>query len=473
MTEIRELLDREVRDLRAPEAWEPVHRRTRQRHRRRRLGAAVLALVVAGAGTAGAWLAIGGLRNNKNPKRPAAASWDGGRIAYQCAGGELAYADMSGPRVCTMRPDGTDHQLVDVQGSTSPQWDAAWSSDGSQMIYRASGEESCGCSGLYIADADGSNARRLMEHGVNAASPDWSPDGSTIAFDDGDGGSVLTVQVDGSGIQNLTGFTEEIYSDATPTWSPDSERIAFVRARSGGPSELWIMNGDGTDKHMVVSADEVGGSVAEPDWSPDGRLIAFEVRKGFDSTIWAYDAVLPLDGDPKNEPFLLAGVDSERNWAPEWIGGGAEVAFLHRGDWSETTHLQAVRLDDGRIRSLIPDFPGDDFSFQPPPGGAGGACVDPGPPEFISCSEAVQRAAYEGGTQGSRVEATLVQDDSGRWVWAVRYVDVHADDGSQPPEPVLQDWVMKIDARTGKFAGEHPVGPAVSDPNPLPEQSPA
>ncbi len=74
MTDIRELLDREVQGLRAPEAWEPVHRRTRQRHRRRRLGAAVLALVVAGAGTAGAWLAIGGLRNNKNPKRPAAAS---------------------------------------------------------------------------------------------------------------------------------------------------------------------------------------------------------------------------------------------------------------------------------------------------------------------------------------------------------------------------------------------------------------
>ncbi len=473
MTEIRELLDREVRDLRAPEAWEPVQRRRLQRHRRRRVGAALVAFAVAGVGVASAWLVLDGLLQGQNRIRPGGGTWVGGLILYDCDGADPAQG-ISGSNLCAMRPDGSERRVLIESPAGFHVSDPAWSPDGSRLAYRSVPiDRSCGGCGrdLFVADADGSNTGLVIQgHGAGGLA--WSPDSKWIAFGTS-GGSLAKIHPDGTGMQTLSGGREAGYEDVWPAWSPDGSRIAFGRLASQSDRvDLFVMESDGSKAHPVVSALDVGGTIAQPVWSPDGRIIAFVAARDGESSIWAYDGVRVLDGDPKNVPFALTtGRDGlVRNLA--WIDGGAQVAYLH--DNGGTTNLEAVRLDDGRVETLVAGFPATTgIAFQPPPGGAGGACVDPGPPEFISCSEAVQRAAYEGGTQGSRVEATLVQDDSGRWVWAVRYVDVHADDGSQPPEPVLQDWVMEIDARTGKFAGEHPVGPAVSDPNPLPEQSPA
>jgi hypothetical protein len=159
---------------------------------------------------------------------------------------------------------------------------------------------------------------------------------------------------------------------------------------------------------------------------------------------------------------------------PEWIDGGARVAFLHR-DEGNATDLDAIRIDDGAVKTLVPDFPGEQFSFQPPPGGGAGACADPGPPQVISCTEALQRVADNGfpGGAGSRIDATLVRetlalpgpgsDGPERWMWAVRCQDIHAKtDG----EPVLEDWVVPLDAQTGDFVGEGAEGQARPDPNP-------
>ncbi|HEX3300548.1 MAG TPA: hypothetical protein VHW68_10610 [Actinomycetota bacterium] len=57
-----------------------------------------------------------------------------------------------------------------------------------------------------------------------------------------------------------------------PAWSPDGAHLAVaVFPPAGGQRQLWVMNADGSDPHLVASADNIGA----PSWSPDGSTIAY------------------------------------------------------------------------------------------------------------------------------------------------------------------------------------------------------
>ncbi|MFO8064487.1 MAG: TolB family protein [Spirochaetota bacterium] len=75
--------------------------------------------------------------------------------------------------------------------------DPVYSPDGSQIAFVATHD---GDPELYVADADGSNVRKLTDNESVDASPSWAPDGSHIIFvSDRDGEfEIYTIQPDGS-----------------------------------------------------------------------------------------------------------------------------------------------------------------------------------------------------------------------------------------------------------------------------------
>jgi Tol biopolymer transport system component len=87
----------------------------------------------------------------------------------------------------------------------------------------------------------------------------------------GSGSQMFTVNVDGSGLSDLTPSGAW---DAEPSWSPDGARLAFVSTRD---------NPSGTYQYDVFVADVDGSNVKRltsigagaPAWSPDGRQIIF------------------------------------------------------------------------------------------------------------------------------------------------------------------------------------------------------
>lgn len=123
-----------------------------------------------------------------------------------------------------------------------------WSPDGSKIAYSKPGE-------IYLVSTDASNGEFLME----GIMPDWSPDGTKIAYVKA-GTGIYVANADGSNPVRLT----EGY-ECDPDWSPDGERIAYTSGEL-----TYIMNSDGSHKVLLVEDGD------NPRWSPDGTQIAFD-----------------------------------------------------------------------------------------------------------------------------------------------------------------------------------------------------
>jgi TolB protein len=109
--------------------------------------------------------------------------------------------------------------------------------------------------------------------------PDWSPDGEKIAFTSHDvndnannsiTAEIYVINPDGTGRQQLTFNTEE---ERAPNWSPDGTLIAYMcRKGSNGTFEICVMNADGTGPTRLTFNTFFDGG---PTWSPDGQQIVF------------------------------------------------------------------------------------------------------------------------------------------------------------------------------------------------------
>jgi Tol biopolymer transport system component len=114
-----------------------------------------------------------------------------------------------------------------------------WSPDGSAMLL----EEA---DGLYLADADGANQRRLLDIGGAAV---WSPDGSRFAFSDvTDDGTFVVGVADRQGTVLWSGVP-----GVEATWSPDGTKLAievgtgelFLQILDAGTGEvIWELEGN-------------------------------------------------------------------------------------------------------------------------------------------------------------------------------------------------------------------------------------
>src|SRR5215208_336727 len=162
---------------------------------------------------------------------------------------------------------------------------------------------------LYVMNADGTNETRLTNTPeqyakILATSPDWSPDGKRIAYLKGidvDTGrtdrDIYVINADGSNQSSLATVEQSTIAwsptdESTPDWSPDGTKIAFTSASLSGNNDVFVMNADGTCETHLTNLNYSTPGVEEDvlDWSPDGEKIAFKSASSGNDDIYVIDA---------------------------------------------------------------------------------------------------------------------------------------------------------------------------------------
>jgi TolB protein len=169
----------------------------------------------------------------------ATVNWKTGKIVYT----SMASGDID---LWTMKSDGSaKKQITKVEGYDGG---AVFSRDGKKLVWRANHPSTPETEKkyrdllqenltspmkmeLFLADADGKNAKQITNFGCASFAPTFTPDGRKIVFSsnkhncDGRKFELYMINLDGSGLEQVTdfgGFT------AFPEISPDGKKLVFA-----------------------------------------------------------------------------------------------------------------------------------------------------------------------------------------------------------------------------------------------------
>jgi Tol biopolymer transport system component len=216
-----------------------------------------------------------GLRKLTKGRRDHFPAWspDGRRLAFQRAGDiYVIHADGSG--------------LVRLTQGRAADGQPAWSPDGRLIAFIRGGD-------LWLMQPDGSRPRALYVAG-RANGPSWSPDGLRIAVGlatDGDRGSIVVIARSGGNVRYITDGrfepdgdapSEEQADDQQPDWSPNGTLIAFTRKVWLCPrcdqSAVFSARPNGLDVRWVTT--DTSYTASGPSWSPDGTRFVATTNEG-------------------------------------------------------------------------------------------------------------------------------------------------------------------------------------------------
>ncbi|MEP6922234.1 MAG: S9 family peptidase [bacterium] len=136
---------------------------------------------------------------------------------------------------------------------------------------------------LWVVDAQTGLAQQITEgNDWNDSDPQWSPDGTLLAFvsnrtgkeyEENRNTDVWTVSASGG---TLTKISDHEESDSSPRWSPDGKRIAFLgKLHERDHPQIWIAPATGgTTSTLAVRRIDLIPSGLE--WAADGKTIYFE-----------------------------------------------------------------------------------------------------------------------------------------------------------------------------------------------------
>ena len=180
--------------------------------------------------------------------------------------------------------DGTDLRRVSSEYHKAEE--PSWSPDGTKIAFTKYGDSKC-------------------------------RDGIPIAGD----AEIWVMNVSDGMATQLTGRTEPACDDqqlpktyrtefhaTDPEWSPDGTKIAYTGGRGGIDTAVWVMDADGNNEMRLTS---LPGYSSQPSWSHDGTQIAYSTfaGTGFGTEIWIIDA--DGDADGTNPPESITGRPDE------------------------------------------------------------------------------------------------------------------------------------------------------------------
>jgi TolB protein len=253
------------------------------------------------------------------------------------------------------KPDGTslayvelgtfDIKIIDLSNlnitnlTNSPdifERDPSWSPDAKHILYSAAYQENSAYkNSLFIVNNDGKGKEEIYRCDAECIHPDWSPDGTRIAFEEN--GDLFVLELASGNILNLTngnGF------NAVPRWSPDGLRIAFIHGEDVS-SRGYLATISSNGENLKILTDESVMIWWYIEWSPLGRylLVSAEIE-GQEPAIYAFDIVnnafIPLNDYSNGWPVwfpLALPILTENDFIRQESCAPNDWSKINTGDW--------------------------------------------------------------------------------------------------------------------------------------------
>jgi TolB protein len=307
-----------------PERWVPDGAGRVARIRTAAVVIAIVALLLGIAFTVGVF--VGSQRRLPLPFGIATP----GLVAFD-VGGDIYVANAYGTdrTQLTFGPDLDDH--------------ATWSPDGTMLAYES--EQAADLStALIVIGADGLHPTILADHLVQAGNITWSPDSRRLAISSRIAGQnafhIYVAEADRSGIVPLGG--PDLFG-VEPNWSPDGTTIAFKRVApccGGPPDALWLVGSDGSHPRQLSSTTGSAVALWHTAWSPDGRRLAFVANgNGVAQDLYVINA----DGTGERN---ISDTPENESW-PSWSPDGTRIAFARMSNELPDSGTMVVVSADG------------------------------------------------------------------------------------------------------------------------------
>lgn len=203
---------------------------------------------------------------------------------------------------------------------------------------------------LWVADADGENARAALTSPEPIISPSWAPGGGQLAYVSFESRKpvIYTHDVATGRRRLLANFRG---SNSAPSWSPDGSQLAATLSISGN-AQIYVMSAAGGEPRRLTQSSSID---TEPVFSADGQSLFFVSDRGGSPQIYRMGV---QGGNPQRLTF-----NGNYNISPAPSPDGRWLAYVSRIGGAFRLHV--MELATGNVTALTSTSGDESPSFSP------------------------------------------------------------------------------------------------------------
>ena len=193
--------------------------------------------------------------------------------------------------------------------------------------------------------------------GEASNAPQWSPDGSRIAFVSSLGGSpdIWSISPQGGFPTRVTlGLgTTDYAASQMPLWSPHGRHISYISNKTG-TNEVWLWHASGDPESQLTN---LGAHIQSVCWAPDGKSLVLSGNRygGYD----IYRVDLPSGDATRLTQDHLYEVN------PVFTPDGKQIIYIRLNETWEDHQIVQMNSDGTGSKVITEDTDFFDYSFGP------------------------------------------------------------------------------------------------------------
>jgi TolB protein len=191
---------------------------------------------------------------------------------------------------------------------------------------------------LVVSDEDGFNPQVLLSQvGIPIATPQWSPDGSQLAYVTyiNNRMAIYTISLNNGARKIIANFPG---MNSAPSWSPDGKSMAMALSKgSGANSDIYVMS---LSNHKLTRYTSFANNTS-PNWSPDGQSLVYNSDRGGSPQIYQLDL-----SSKQSSRLSFSGA---QNFAPVYTPDGQQLVIMNQAQGNGAIRIATLNPSTNKI----------------------------------------------------------------------------------------------------------------------------